>query len=96
MLTLDGIEREIQNIMDHGTNREDVACLADLFVCRSAMRGGDAAMSDEKIEATGSEFSACVNGKCFSEILPFLEELLDAVKVLHPRMYESFISKLKS
>lgn len=94
MLTLDGIEREIENIVAHGTNRDDVACLADLLICRSAMHNN---AIPAVIEAhTDSEFAACINGKCFSDVLPALEELLEAVKVLHPRMYESFISKLKS
>lgn len=93
MLTLDAINHEIDNIISHGTNRADIACLADLYVCRSAMQGKT--VSDEIVEADGSEFAVCINGKCFSDILPFLEELLEAVKVVHPRLYEAFMRNLR-
>ena len=92
MLTLDSINSEIKNIIQRGTNRADIACLADLYVCRDAMRGKPAI---ETIQADGSEFAACINGKCFSEILPFLEELLETLKVVQPRLYDAFIRKLK-
>ena len=98
MLTLDAINKEIDNIIAHGDNRADIACLADLLACRDAMMERPASVLDraEPIAAEGSEFAACINGRCFSEILPFLEELLDAVKVMQPRLYEAFIRKLKS
>ena len=92
MLTLDAINHEIENIVTHGTNRADIACLADLYVCRDAMRGRPI---DETIEADGSEFAACINGKCFSEILPFLEELMETLKAVQPRLYDAFIRKLQ-
>ena len=97
MLTLDAINKEIDNIIAHGDNRADIACLADLLACRDAMMERSAELARaEPIAAEGSEFAACINGRCFSEILPFLEELLDAVKVMQPRLYEAFIRNLKS
>ena len=92
MLSLDTINAEIENIIERGTNRADIACLADLYVCREAMQGRPAT---ETIKAEGSEFAACINGRCFSEVLPFLEELLETLKVVQPRLYEAFIRRLK-
>ena len=92
MLTLADIDREIHNIVEHGTSRQDVACLADLYVCREAMQNEG---KQDRIEADGSEFAACINGKCFSEILPFLEELLETLKILQPKLYEAFLNKIR-
>lgn len=92
MLSIANIDAEIANIVTHGTTRQDIATLADLYICRSAMQDRP---PPEKIAAHGSEFAMCVNGKCFSEILPFLEELMDTLKVLQPRLYEAFIAKLR-
>ena len=80
MLTLADINREIDNIVEHGTNRADVSTLADLYICRELMQ------EKVKSETSGSEFAACINGKCFSEIMPCLEELMDTLKVISGKM----------
>lgn len=96
MLTLEAIEREIDQVIAHGNNRADIACLADLLICREAMTDrAEALKKAEPIQADGSEFAACINGRCFGEILPFLEELLETVKVVQPRLYDAFMRKLK-
>ena len=89
MLTKERIDEEIKNLVEHGTNRADIACLADLLICR------DRLTEHERITAQGSEFAACVNGKCFSEILPLLEELVETLHVLQPKLYESFMQRLR-
>lgn len=97
MLTLADIEKEISNITAHGSNRADVACLADLYICRANMLGEDKkAAAGDVIETGGeSEFAVCINGRCFSEVLPFIEELLEALKVVNPRLYDGFMRKIK-
>ena len=92
MITIEQIENEIRNVIAHGNNRSDVSFLADLYICQSAMNGKDFTQISTSNE---SEFAQCVNGKCFEEIMPILEELLDAVRVINPRLYTSFISKLR-
>ena len=92
MITAEQIENEIRNVLAHGNNREDVSFLADLYISREAMQGKSLGVT---IETDGtSEFALCVNGRCFAEILPMLEELLDAVRATNPRLYKSFISRL--
>ena len=92
MLTLDKVNAEIDSILAHGNNRADIACLADLFICRDAMRDR---VSTDVLETSGSEFAVCINGKCFSDILPLLEELMETLKVTQPRLYDGFIRRLK-
>ena len=52
-------------------------------------------MSKEPLTLAGeSEFLTAVNGKCGDAVWKIMEELMDAVKMLHPRMYESVLKKL--
>lgn len=98
MLTPDIIEKEIADVIARGDNRADIACLADLYICRAAMRDGGvpALPATEIVEtASRSEFAECINGRCFSDILPLLEELLETIRALQPRLYNSFISRLR-
>ena len=91
MITVEQVESEISNVLARGNNREDISYLANLFICREAMQGKNLGVT---IEARStSEFAQCVNGKCFSEILPLLEELLEAVNATNPRLYKSFIAR---
>ena len=36
-----------------------------------------------------------VNGKCFNEVMPFLEELMDTLKIIQPRLYDAFMAKIR-
>ena len=97
MLSLEIIENEIAHVIAHGNDRSDIALLADLYVCRSMMKPEDSVALPEKrlaVEST-SEFASCVNGRCFSEVLPQIEEFLDAVKTVNPRLYDCFITRLR-
>ena len=91
MITIEQVENEIENVLAHGDNREDVSFLANLYICREAMQGRSLGVTITTDSV--SEFARCVNGRCFSEILPLLEELLDAVNATNPRLYRSFISR---
>ena len=91
MITVEQVENEIVNVLARGNNRDDISYLANLFICREAMQGKNLGVT---IETAGtSEFARCVNGKCFSEILPLLDELLEAVNATNPRLYRNFIAR---
>ena len=42
-----------------------------------------------------SEFAMLVNGKPQADVMPVLNELLETIKVLNPRLYASAIRKLQ-
>lgn len=42
----------------------------------------------------GSEFLEAVNGRKADKAWKIIDELVEATKVLHPRMYQSFIGKI--
>ena len=95
MLTLEIIEKEIAEVIAHGDNRADIACLADLYVCRDYMREKGSVSTEIVRTDSRSEFAECVNGRCFSDILPLLEELLETIRALQPRLYDGFMSRLR-
>lgn len=43
---------------------------------------------------SGTEFSNAVKGRTADEIMPIIDELMSAVKVLHPRLYNGVMNKL--
>ena len=43
---------------------------------------------------TGSELSRAIQEKGLANVLPALDELLDAVQVYNPKLYNSFLRKL--
>ena len=51
---------------------------------------------EKTIEEKGdTEFLRAANGKSASGVLQILDELMEATKILHPRMYDQVISRLK-
>jgi len=43
---------------------------------------------------SGSEFARAVNGRKVSEILPIIDEMMDTLSIITPRMYNAVMSKL--
>lgn len=50
--------------------------------------------SDEIVTDGGSEFLDAINGRRADKAWLIIDELVEAVKVLHPRMHQSFMDKL--
>lgn len=41
-----------------------------------------------------SELSRLINGRDVNEVMPYIEELLDTIRVLLPRVYSGFMRKI--
>ena len=41
-----------------------------------------------------SEFARAVNGKEVEEVLPVMDELMDTIQILQPRLYSAVLMKL--
>lgn len=51
---------------------------------------------EKVVEAYGdSEFLTAVNGKNADKAWRLVDELVEAVKILHPRMYNAFVEKVR-
>ncbi len=43
---------------------------------------------------SGSEFSEVINGRPMNEVLPILDELMDTIKLINPRLYAGVMRRL--
>ena len=50
--------------------------------------------TDKVTYSSGSEFSQALQGRDINEVMPILEEMMDAVKTLLPRLYHGIMDKL--
>lgn len=49
----------------------------------------------EKLSSYGdSEFLMAVNGKSMADVMPIMDELMESMKVLQPRIYDSVMRKI--
>lgn len=54
-------------------------------------------VGNEKLDTYGdSEFLEAVSGKSLSDVMPIMDELMDAMKVLQPRIYDSVMRKIEA
>ena len=54
------------------------------------------ASAPEEVEyENDSEFARLCRGRSVSYIMPIIDELMDALQVIHPRLYDSGIRRLK-
>lgn len=94
MISLDSIEQSILELESSDTSFSVCERLAWLYVVRDHLRGYDEKPTEISLEGS-SDFLLAVNGKNPERIMPIINDLMDAVRVLHPNMYEKVISKLK-
>lgn len=46
-------------------------------------------------EKSGSEFMRAISGKDWTSLLAILDELMDTIKILQPRLYDAVMRKLQ-
>ena len=98
MLTLEVIENEIKTLIEHGTNYEDCARLANLYICRAGMTDSPIQVSSPQQVAmrlsSGSEFA-----KAFAIAgtagLAILDEMFEVLSAVNPNLYVSTIQALR-
>lgn len=98
LITVNEIDDEIQKVLKHGNNRQDLSYLADLFICKIGIQGKDeksiANSTVIKTNNNGSKFYACVNGKCYDDVLAVMNELMEVLQVTNPRLYAGVMRKI--
>ena len=103
MLTLEVIENEIKTLIEHGTNYEDCARLASLYVCRAGLTGElnpalisseSSPVQDPQKFANNSEFvQAIVNAGDLA--WPILDEMADVMRAVNPNLYAGVVRNLR-
>lgn len=52
--------------------------------------------NDQVSYTSDSEFVRLVYGREMDQILPFIDDLVETVKVINPKLYNAFIGKIKA
>ena len=104
MITEKDIDNAIEECMQEPITGNKRGALADLIIIKDYLFGApiyDEGYSHaepvERVVDIGgdSEFLQAVNGKDAEKVWIVIEELVDATKALHPRMYDGLIRRLK-
>lgn len=100
------IEWAISELENQESSKGNYALLAALYICRDKMRGGgDYAMSyasapiphEESIPQYGtSEFLQVVSGVDSKSAWSIMDELMETLRVVNPKVYESVLRKLRN
>lgn len=90
------LNEAIRDYEQQPMNAQRVAKLVDLYALREHLYSGSPAsasvrtQTEEKKTMTegGTEFLQMANGKDINKILIIIDNLMQTIKVLHPRMYD--------
>ena len=99
MLSLDVIEREIANIVQHGNNYEDCARLANLYICKAGLSGSPIMVASGTVEGPeitdeSSEFLRAVRRVPPCDCWAVIDELMTVLHAVNPRLYAGVMRKL--
>lgn len=110
MITEEEVLSAINQCMNEPITGAKRTALADLIIIQDYLFGKPRAERVEYVEVPvpthsgvledgivtdgGSEFLEAINGKKPKKVWKVVNELVEAIKTLHPRMYESFMDKI--
>lgn len=104
MITEKELRKAIEECQEEPITGTKRSTLADLFIIYDHLFGKPDLSGysyDNKIEKTiyidgDTEFLQIVNGKDTEKVLSIMDELMEATKTLHPRMYDSVLTKIEN
>ena len=95
MINLDEINGEIVKLENQTQTYSTIERLAWLYIVRDHITLSNPAMKEEVVSDLGeSEFLQVCSGKTVGQILPILNEMVESMRILQPRIYDSVIRKL--
>lgn len=97
MINLENINNDIKNLLNSGFTYDNCKQLAILYSIRDHINEPKMATKEPIKTITSnntSDFLKAVNGKNTTAVWDIIDELMEAVKVLHPKMYNKVIEKL--
>ena len=102
MITEKELDQYIEHCLQEPVTSNKRNILADLIIIKDYLFGEPIQSSysyankvENIIYTNGdTEFLATVNGKDTEKVMAILDELMEATKTLHPRMYDRVIEKI--
>ena len=95
MLSLDKIEESILELERGDTCFSVCEKLASLYTVRDHLRGYSTSPEAVLQLAGESDFMQAINGADPAAIMPIMDELMDTIHALHPRMYDAVMQKIR-
>lgn len=74
-----------------GKPEQDVRMNSEAVPAYSYSAGNDVAQF-----TSDSEFGKLINGLETSQILPFIDDLVETIRIINPKLYNAFIGKIKA
>ena len=90
MINLDEINSEISKLESMPTSYSTVERLSWLYVVRDHL----APVSGPEIPKGESEYYCACSGKTINQIMEVMNELMETLNVIQPRLYNAVIDKL--
>lgn len=102
MITERDLLQEIEFCQEQPITDKKFERLASCFIVYDHLFGepydamySEARQPEKTIQTNGgSDFLRAVNGKISEKVWPIIDELMEATKTLHPRMYNRVIEKI--
>lgn len=97
MVSLEEIEKTISELEGRDTSFANCEKLAWLYIVRDHLKNYQTPTTPMPFETFGnSEFLQAVNGKGSQEVLAVIDELMETLKAIYPRAYDSVILRIES
>lgn len=93
-MTIQEINHEIEQLEPAEVNFRNVQVLSSLYVIRDKLGIGYAPETYRFPILEGSDLNVALSEKRIKDALSVLNELMDAIKILSPKLYNATIDKL--
>lgn len=95
MLNIEEINKTILDLEQHDTTYAVCEKLSWLYIVRDHLTGQQQKQPVPLSVSGDSEFLAAVNGKESTAAWVIMDDLMDTLKIVNPRVYESVLRKIK-
>lgn len=97
MVSLEKIQETIIELEhNHDTTFATVSKLADLYTVRDNLKGYVAAQPKTLSISGSSEFLQAVDGKNTDAVWVIMNDLMESVQILHPKIYDRVLEKIRN
>ena len=93
-MTLEEINHEIEQLEPAEVNTRNVQVLSSLYVIRNNLSASFTSNIYRMPTMSGSDFRKAISGMSVQELVDNLEELMDTLQVMYPKLYTNFMQRL--
>ena len=91
---IDEINAEIAKLEFQPASYGNIEKLAWLYIVRDHLTASPVPMTGSEIPQGESDFSCACAGKSISEVMDVMDELMEVLLVVQPRLYNAVLMKL--